>query len=50
MDGTGEHFAPLIRALGDLLPTIVVRYPDEPLDYSDYEALARLALPQDRHL
>lgn len=48
MDGTGEHFAPLIGALRDLLPTIVVRYPDQPLDYAEYELIARAALPQDR--
>ncbi|NJO12328.1 MAG: alpha/beta fold hydrolase [Gammaproteobacteria bacterium] len=48
MDGTGEHFAQLLAALGDRFPTIVVRYPDEPLDYEQHERIARAALPQDR--
>ena len=36
-DGTGEHFAPLLHALEDRLPFIVVRYPDAPLEYVEYE-------------
>jgi pimeloyl-ACP methyl ester carboxylesterase len=48
MDGTGEHFAPLLAVLTDRFPTLVVRYPDEPLDYQHYEQIARAALPQDR--
>ena len=48
MDGTGLHFAPMLRALGDRLPCTVVRYPDEPLEYAEYERIARAALPADR--
>jgi len=48
MDGTGEHFAAVLRALNDRLRCVVVRYPDEPLEYAEYERLARSALPRDR--
>lgn len=48
MDGTGEHFAPVLRALNDRLPVTVVRYPDAPLEYAEYERIARTALPRDR--
>jgi len=48
MDGTGEHFAPVLRALNDRLPYAVVRYPDEPLEYAEYERIAQAALPRDR--
>lgn len=48
LDGTGELFAPLLRELGAELPCIVVRYPNEPLDYAAHEALVRAALPSDR--
>ena len=45
MDGTGDLFAPLVAALGPHLRTIIVRYPDEPLDYASHEEIARAALP-----
>jgi surfactin synthase thioesterase subunit len=45
MDGTGEMFAPLIRELGPDIQTVVVRYPDLPLDYAAHEAFARARLP-----
>ncbi len=48
MDGTGEHFAPLLHELGERLPFVVVRYPDTPLDYAEYERIARAALPTGR--
>lgn len=48
MDGTGEHFAAVLRALHDRVPRTVVRYPDEPLAYADYERIALAALPRDR--
>jgi pimeloyl-ACP methyl ester carboxylesterase len=48
MDGTGEHFAAVLRALNDRVPYTVVRYPDEPLEYAAYERLAHAALPRDR--
>jgi pimeloyl-ACP methyl ester carboxylesterase len=48
MDGTGELFAPLLAALPPDVPTAVVRYPDEPLDYAACEVIARAALPENR--
>jgi pimeloyl-[acyl-carrier protein] methyl ester esterase len=45
MDGTGDLFAPLLAALDPAVSTVVVRYPDEPLDYAAHEKLARAALP-----
>jgi pimeloyl-ACP methyl ester carboxylesterase len=48
MDGTGDLFAPLVQALGPAVSTIVVRYPDEPLDYPEHERVAVAALPTDR--
>ena len=47
MDGTGELFFPLIRALGKDIPTKIVRYPDLPLDYGEHEAFVRERLPRD---
>jgi pimeloyl-ACP methyl ester carboxylesterase len=48
LDGTGDLFAPLLAALRPDVPTAVVRYPDEPLDYAACEVIARAALPQNR--
>lgn len=48
MDGTGELFAPLTQALGADVETIVVRYPDSPLDYPAHAEVARAKLPRDR--
>ena len=48
LDGSGEQFAPLIEALGADLPTVVVRYPDVPLDYEGHQRIAASLLPQDR--
>jgi pimeloyl-ACP methyl ester carboxylesterase len=48
LDGTGEQFAPLVAALGPNVPTVVVRYPDAPLDYKAHQRLASSALPRDR--
>src|SRR4051812_16660002 len=46
MDGTGELFAPLLRALGNSIETTVLRYPtDEPLGYSELLPRVRAALP-----
>jgi pimeloyl-[acyl-carrier protein] methyl ester esterase len=45
MDGTGELFSPLTHELGTEVPTVVVRYPDLPLDYAAHEAFARARLP-----
>jgi pimeloyl-ACP methyl ester carboxylesterase len=45
MDGTGDLFAPLVAALGPHMRTVIVRYPDEPLDYASDEEIARAALP-----
>jgi pimeloyl-ACP methyl ester carboxylesterase len=46
MDGTGELFAPFLRALGGEFPCVVIRYPaDQPLDYPALEALVRRQLP-----
>lgn len=48
MDGTGELFIPLLAALDPAVPIVVVRYPDEPLDYAAHEKLARAALPANK--
>lgn len=48
LDGTGEQFAPLVEKLAPDFPTVVVRYPDAPLDYAGHEQVAAAALPQDR--
>jgi pimeloyl-[acyl-carrier protein] methyl ester esterase len=45
MDGTGDLFAPLVAALAPHVRTIIVRYPDQPLDYASHEAIVRAALP-----
>ena len=45
MDGTGDLFAPLLTALGPDVPAVVVRYPNEPLDYAAHEEFVRSALP-----
>jgi pimeloyl-[acyl-carrier protein] methyl ester esterase len=45
MDGTGDLFAPLVAALGPHIRTIVVRYPNQPLDYASHEEIARASLP-----
>jgi pimeloyl-ACP methyl ester carboxylesterase len=47
MDGTGELFFPLTRALAEHIPTKIVRYPDQPLDYREHEAFVREHLPRD---
>lgn len=50
MDGTGDLFAPLIPSLDAALDVAVVRYPrDAPLDYSELEAIARSACPENRN-
>ena len=48
LDGTGEQFAPLVEALGPDIPTVVVRYPDAPLDYTALQQFAASCLPRDR--
>lgn len=48
MDGTGDLFAPLVRALGTAIPTRIVRYPDRAMDYTAHEEFARASLPADR--
>ena len=48
LDGTGEQFGPLIDALGPDIPTVVVRYPDTPLDYGAHLQIAASSLPRDR--
>jgi pimeloyl-[acyl-carrier protein] methyl ester esterase len=48
LDGTGDQFAPLIDALGPDVPTVVVRYPDTPLDYEAHQQIAASSLPRDR--
>lgn len=45
MDGTGELFSPLVRAMDPSIPTVIVRYPDVPTDYGAHEVVARAALP-----
>lgn len=48
LDGTGDQFAPLVAALAPEVPTVVVRYPDAPLDYEAHQQIAASALPLDR--
>ena len=48
MDGTGDLFEPLVAALGPDIQPIIVRYPDQALDYASHEAIARAALPVGR--
>ncbi|MEZ5515686.1 MAG: alpha/beta hydrolase [Steroidobacteraceae bacterium] len=49
LDGTGDLFNPLIAALGDGYPSVVVRYPcDEPLGYSALTDRVRALLPDDQ--
>ncbi|MFO1528788.1 MAG: alpha/beta hydrolase [Kiritimatiellia bacterium] len=46
LDGTGDLFEPLLRALAGECPCVVIRYPtDQPLDYPALEALVRRELP-----
>src|SRR5260221_8527089 len=46
MDGTGELFAPLLRALGSSMESAVVRYPaDAPLGYAELLPRVRAELP-----
>ena len=45
MDGTGELFSPLLKELGPDIQTVVIRYPDLPLDYAAHDAFARARLP-----
>lgn len=48
MDGTGDLFAPLVRALSDRLTVQVVRYPvDRDAGYDELMAFARTQLPTD---
>ena len=46
LDGTGELFAPLVRALGDGVTTSVVRYGSE-LTFDEYVEAAARGLPDD---
>lgn len=46
MDGTGDLFAPLVKALSPDVPTVVVPYPDRPLDYPAHERLVAESLPK----
>lgn len=48
MDGTGKLFAPLLATLGAEVTSIVVQYPDWPLDYAGHVDVALRALPKDR--
>src|SRR5688572_19308619 len=48
MDGTGELFAPLLEVLGSDIETLVIRYPDRPLDYLEHESFVRAYLPHNR--
>jgi pimeloyl-[acyl-carrier protein] methyl ester esterase len=46
LDGTGDLFEPFTAALGSEFKSSVMRYPaDEPMDYSQLEALVRKHLP-----
>ena len=47
MDGTGELFAPLLLALPRDIRTIVVRYPDRPLNYAGLREFIDAILPVD---
>src|SRR5438477_10571709 len=47
MDGTGELFAPLLRALGDSMESSVLQYPaDEPLGYAELLPRVRAEIPR----
>jgi pimeloyl-[acyl-carrier protein] methyl ester esterase len=49
MDGTGELFAPFLKAISRQIDTQVIRYPtDQPLDYGALEALVRNELPPNK--
>lgn len=49
LDGTGEHFAPLLRELPNTIAAVVVRYPvDRALGYDELLPLALEQLPADR--
>lgn len=49
MDGTGDLFEPLLAAIGDAFPTLIVRYPTAvQLDYQALAELVRQSLPDDR--
>jgi pimeloyl-[acyl-carrier protein] methyl ester esterase len=48
MDGTGELFAPLLRALDPAIETVVVRYPDTAGSYATHEEVVRALLPAGR--
>lgn len=46
LDGTGVQFAPLVRALGENLRTLVVSYPDRHATYQDHVTTVVKALPK----
>jgi len=48
LDGLGSQFAPLVEALSPDVPTVVVPYPDVPMDYEAHQRVAASALPRDR--
>jgi pimeloyl-ACP methyl ester carboxylesterase len=49
MDGTGDLFEPLLAAIGDVFPTLILRYPTAvQLDYQALAELVRQSLPDDR--
>jgi pimeloyl-ACP methyl ester carboxylesterase len=49
LEGTGSLFAPVIRALGPAVDTLVFHYPvNETLGYAELESLVRARLPVDR--
>jgi pimeloyl-ACP methyl ester carboxylesterase len=49
LDGTGTRFADFIRAISPTVDARVIPFPtDEPLGYTQLEALVRQALPSDR--
>jgi len=49
LDGTGKLFREFVRTLGPGVDSRVVAYPsDQPLGYSELEALVLAALPRDR--
>ena len=45
MDGTGDLFDTFLAALRGRLDTVVLHYPQEPLDYAALSSFARAALP-----
>ena len=47
LDGTGEQFAPLVDALSPDVPTVVVRYPNAPLNHDALQQIAASSLPRD---